>query len=174
MGRRIYANQNQSICEETNGSLAVQYHSPLVIVPLHTMNQGYNRFAIINEGQIQFVDPITRQTHPAANIQNYTNQIKHLFEFDMAQEDSWFTLRPGIVHQDGLEVFGPEYVSQLAFHYFPGSQDARMCIRSDLKSFWDSNLIKIGSLNALKILPQKLNVFSNNENDPDSFPFYAP
>ena len=49
------------------------------------MNQCYNRIPILYERQIQFVDPITRQTHPAANIQNCTDRIKNIFQFDMDQ-----------------------------------------------------------------------------------------
>ena len=62
---------------------------PLVHSALHTMNQCYDRIPILYEGQIQFFDPIIRQTHPAANIQNCTDRIKNLFQFDMEQEDSW-------------------------------------------------------------------------------------
>ena len=80
---------NRSMFLETDGSLAWLYHCPLFHSPLQTMNQCYDRIPILYEGQIQFVDPITRQTHPAANIQNCTARIKNLFHFDMDQEDSW-------------------------------------------------------------------------------------
>ena len=101
---------NRSMFPETDGSLAWLYHCPLVHSPLHTMNQCYNRIPILYEGQFQFVDPITRQTHPAAYIQNCTDRIKTLFQFDMDQEDKWYTLTPGIVHQDRPAVFGPKDV----------------------------------------------------------------
>ena len=102
--------KNRSMSLETDDSLAWLYHCPLVHSPLHTMNQCYDRIPIVYEGQIQFVDPITRQTHPAANIQNCTDRIKNLFQFDLDQEDSWYTLTPGIVHQDRPAVFGPKDV----------------------------------------------------------------
>ena len=79
---------NRSMFLETDGSLACLYHCPLVHSPLHTMNQCYDLIPILYEGQIQFFDPIIRQTHPAANIQNCTDRIKNLFQFDMDQEDS--------------------------------------------------------------------------------------
>ena len=138
------------------------------------MNQCYDRIPILYEGQIQFVDPITRQTHPAANIQNCTNRIKNLFQFDMDQEDSWYTLTPGIVHQDRPAVFGRKDVSPVAVHSFPGSQDAGMYTRIELSHFWDSILISAASRNALKKFSQKLIVFSNINKNPNSFPFYAP
>ena len=59
---------NRLMFMETDGSLAWLYHCPLVYSPLHTMNQCYDRIPILYEGQIQFVDPIARQTHPGANI----------------------------------------------------------------------------------------------------------
>ena len=164
---------NRSKFLETDGSLAWLYHCPQVHSPLHTMNQCYDRIPILYEGQIQFVDPITRQTLPAANIQNCTDRIKNLFHVDMDQEDSWYTLTPGIVNQDRPAVFGPKDVSPVAVHSFPGSQDAGMYTRSELSSFWDSILISAASQNALKKFSQKLIVFSNNKN-PDNFPYYAP
>ena len=43
---------------------------------------------MLYEGQIHFVEPVTWQTHPAANLQNCTDRIKNLFQYDMDQEDS--------------------------------------------------------------------------------------
>ena len=165
---------HRSMFLETDGSLAWFYHCPLVHSPLHTMNQCYDRIPILYEGQIQFVDPITRQTHPAANIQICTDRIKNLFQFDMDQEDSWYTLTTGIVHQDRPAVFGPKDISPVAVHSFPGSQDAGMYTRTELSSFWDSILISAASQNALKKFSQKLLVFSNNNKKPDNFPYFAP
>ena len=153
---------NRSMFLETDGSLAWLYHCPLVHSPLHSMNQCYDRIPILYEGQIQFVDPITRQAHPAANILICTDRIKSLFPFDMDQEDSWCTLTPGIVHQDKPAVFGPKDVSPAAVHSFPGSQDAGMYTRSELSKFRDSILISAASRNALKKFSQKCIVFSNN------------
>ena len=92
----------------------------------------------------------------------------------MDQEDSWYTLTPGIVHQDRPAVFGPKDVSPVAIHSFLGSQDAGMYTRSELSSFWDSILISAASRNALKKFSQKLIDFSNNNKNPDNFPYYAP
>ena len=150
---------NRSMFLETDGSLAWLYHCPLVHSTLHTMNQCYYRIPILYEGQVQFVHPITRQRHPAANLKNCTGQIKNLFQFNMDQEDSWYTLTPGIVHQDRPAVFGPKDVSPVAVHSFPWSQDAGMYTRSQFSSFWDSILISAASRNALKKISQKLNVF---------------
>ena len=92
----------------------------------------------------------------------------------MDQEDSWYTLTPGIVHQDRSAVFGPKDVSPVAVHSLTGSQDAGMYTRSELSNFWDSILISAASRNALKKFSQKLIVFSNSNKDPDSFPYCAP
>ena len=132
---------NPSMFLGTDSGLAWLYYCPLVHSPLHTMNQCYDRIPTIYGGQIQFVDPISRQTHPAANIQNCTERMKNLLQFDMDQEDSWCTLTHGIVHQDRPALFGPKDFSPVAVHSFPGSQDAGMYTRSELSSFWDSILI---------------------------------
>ena len=92
----------------------------------------------------------------------------------MNHEDSWYTLTPGIVHQDTPAVFGPKDVSPVAVHSFPGSQDAGMYTRSELCSFWKNIVINSASRNALKKFSQKLIVFSNNNKNPDNFPYYAP
>ena len=67
---------NRSLFLETDGSLAWLYHCPLFQSPLHTMNQSYDRIPILYDCQIQFEDPITRQAHPEANIQNCTDRKK--------------------------------------------------------------------------------------------------
>ena len=92
----------------------------------------------------------------------------------MDQEDSWYTLTPGIVHQDRPAVFGPKDVSPVAVHSFPGSQHAGMYTRSEISKFLDSILISAASRNALKKFSQQLIVFSNSNKNPDSFPYYAP
>ena len=156
---------------ETDGSLAWLYHYPLVHSPLHTKNQGYTW--IPAEGQIQFVDPITRQTHPAASLQNCSDRIKNLFQFHMDQEDPWYTLAPGIVYQDRPAVFGPKDISSVAVHSFSGSQDAGMYTRSELSSFWDSILVSAASRNDLKKFAKKLIVLIDSRN-PKSFPYFSP
>ena len=105
------------------------------------MKQCYDRIPILYEGQIQFGDPVTRRKHPAANIQNCTDRLKNLLQFDMDQEDSWYTLTPGVVHQDRPAVFGPKDVSPVAVHSFPEPQHAGMYTRSELSNFWDNILI---------------------------------
>ena len=49
-----------------------------------------------------------------------------------------------------------------------------MNTRSELSMFWDSILISAPSRNALKKFSQTLFVFSHNNKNPDSFPYYAP
>ena len=78
---------NRSMFLENDVSLAWLYHCPPLHSPLHTRNQCYDRIPILYEGLTEFVDPITRQTHPAANTQKCTDRIKNLFQFDMDQED---------------------------------------------------------------------------------------
>ena len=94
------------------------------------MNQCYDKIPILYRGQIQFVDPVTRQTYPHAMTQNCSDRIKNLFQLDMDQEDSWYTLTPGIVHQDKLPYLDLRILAQLLFT-FTGSQDAGMYTRNE-------------------------------------------
>ena len=63
---------------------------------------------ILYESEIQYVDPITRQTYFEAVTQNCSDRIKNLFQLDPNQEDPWYTPTTGIVHQDKSAVFGPK------------------------------------------------------------------
>ena len=92
---------------ETDGSLAWLYSCPQVRSPLHTINQCYDKMAIPYKGQIQFVDPTTRQTFPDAMSQNYSHPIKDLLQMDMDQKDSWYSLMPEIANRDTPAVFAP-------------------------------------------------------------------
>ena len=159
---------------ENDGRRAWLYHCSLVHSPIHTMNQCYARIPILYEDQTQFVNAITWQTHPAVNFQNCTDRIKNLFQFDKDQEDSWYTLTPGIIHQERPALIGPKDVSPVPVHYFPGSQDDGMCNTSELSSFWDSILISAASPYAIRKFWQKLIVFSNNNMNPDKFLNYTP
>ena len=49
-----------------------------------------------------------------------------------------------------------------------------MYTRRELSSFWDSIFISAASWNASKELLQKIIVFSKNNKNPDSFPYYSP
>ena len=90
--------RNRSLLVETDGRLAWLCHCSLVHSPHHTMNHCCDRIPLHYEGQVQFVYSITRQTHTAANLQNCTDRRKNLVHLSMDQEDSWYTLTPGIVH----------------------------------------------------------------------------
>ena len=109
---------NRSMFQETDGSVAWLYHCPKVHSPLHTMNQCYDKIPILYRGQIQFVDPITRQSYPHATTQNCSDRIKKLFKLDMDQEDSWYTLTPGIVNQCKPAIFGPQDISPVASYFY--------------------------------------------------------
>ena len=145
---------NRSMFLEIDGSVAWLYHCPKVHSPLHTMNQCYDKIPILYRGQIQFDDPITRQTYPHATTQNCSDRIENLFQLDTDQEDSWYTLTPGIVHQDKPAIFEPQDIKPFASHTFTGSQDAGMYTRNELKWFWDSIPINAAPRTALKKFSQ--------------------
>ena len=114
---------NRSMFLETDGGVAWLYHCPKCHSPLHTMSQCYDKIPILYRGQSQFVNPITRQTYPHARTQKCSDCIKNLFQLDMDQEDSWYTLTPGIVNQDKPAIFEPQDINPVASQTFTGSQD---------------------------------------------------
>ena len=138
------------------------------------MNQCYDKIPILYEGEIRFVDPITRQTYPDAVPQNCSDRIKNLFRLDMDQEDSWYTLTPGIVHQDRPAIFGPKKLTPMTTQPLIGSQDASMYTRNELRGFWDNILINAASRTALKKFSQNVIIYSTQQNGPEGFHYYTP
>ena len=164
----------RSMFLETDGGLAWLYHCPKVHSPLHTMNQCYERIPILYQGQIQFVDTIARQIYPNVNVQNCSDRIKNLFQLDMDQEDSWYSLTPVIVHQDKPAILGPKEVTPVARHSLTGSQDAGMYTRSELRGFWDNILVNAAPRSTLKKFSQNLIFYSDSQEGPDGSHYYAP
>ena len=138
------------------------------------MSQCYYRKTILYEGEIRFVDPITRQTYPDAVTQNCSDRIKNLFQFDMGQEESWYTLTPGLVHQDKPAVFGPKKVTPMTAQPLTGSQDAGMYTRSELRGFSDNILINAASRTASKKFSQNQIIYSTPQDGSDGFHYYTP
>ena len=106
--------------------------------------------------------------------QNCSDRIKNLFQLDMDQEDSWYTLTPGIAHQDKPAIFGPQDISPVASHTFTGSQDAGMYTRNERKGFWDSIFINAASRTALKKFSQNLNLYTTAKEGTDGSHYYTP
>ena len=140
---------NRSMFLETDGSLAWLYSCPLLSSPLHVKNNCYDKIPIIYKRQIQFVDPITRQIYPNANTQNCTDRIKTLFQLDMQDKDSWFTLNPEPTHRGRPAIFGQEEISPFTKDAFDESQDAGMYTKGQRSIFWDNIAIKAASRIAL-------------------------
>ena len=165
---------NRSMFLETDGSLAWLYSCPQVRSPLHTLNQCYDKIPILYKGQIQFVDPITRQTLPDALPQNCSDPIKNLFQMDMDQKDSWYSLTPEITHRDRPAVFAPKDISPFTTQKFPQSAKAGMYTKGQLSEFWDAILMSSASKNALQKFTRNLIVPSNAKKGPDGYTYYAP
>ena len=87
----------------------------------------------------------------------------------MNQEDSWYTLTPGIVHQDRPAVFGPKKTTPMTAKSFTGSQDAGMYTRNEIRGFWDNILINADSRTALKKFSHNLIIYSTSPEGSDGF-----
>ena len=95
-----------------------------ISLPSHVMNQCYDKSPIFYKNAICFVDPITRQTHPDAQVQNCSDRSKSRFQFDMEHENSWFTITPTLEHRKRPAVFGPKVVTPVSRSAFGGAGDA--------------------------------------------------
>ena len=134
----------------TDGSLAWLYQCPLMRSPPHVMSQGCEKILIFHKNAIFIVNPITRQTYPDAQVQNCTDRIKNLFQFDMKDENSWFTITSTLEHRKRPAVFGPKNVTPVPRRAFGGAGDAGIYSRAQLSEFWDNILISAASRKALQ------------------------
>ena len=94
------------------------------------------KIPIFYKSAIFFVDPITRQTCPDAQVQNCSDRIKNLFHIDMEDENSWFTITPTLEHRKRRAVFGPKDVTPVSRRAFGGAGDAGIYTRAQLSEFW--------------------------------------
>ena len=147
---------NRSMFLSTDGSLAWLCHCPLMRSPPHVMNQCYDKIPIFYKIAIFFVDPITRQTYPDAQVENCSERIKSLFQFDMEDENSWFTITPTLEHRKRPAVFGPKDVTPVSRRAFGGAGDAGTYTRAQLSEFWDNILISAASRKALQNFSREL------------------
>ena len=76
---------------------------------------------------------ITRQIYPHATPQNCSDCIKNLFRLYIYQEDTWYSMTPGIVHHDQPAIFGPQGTNPIALHCFAESQHSGMYTRNELR-----------------------------------------
>ena len=164
---------NRSMFLSTDGSLAWLYHCPLMRSPPHVMNQCYDKISIFYKNAIFFVDPITRQTYPDAQVQNCSDRIKNLFQFDMEDENSWFTITPTVEHRKQPGVFGPKDVTPASRRAFGGAGDAASYTRAQLSEFCDNILISAASRKALKKFSRELIVPNTAIHGPEQYSYYA-
>ena len=109
---------------------------------------------------MEFVDPIIRQTSPDAMPQNCSDPIKNLFQMDMDQKDSWYSLTPELTQRDRPAVFAPKDIS-FTTQKFPQSAKAGMYTKEQLSEFWDAILMSSTSENVLQKFTRNLIVSSN-------------
>ena len=165
---------NRSMFLSTDGSLASLYHCSLMRSPPHVMNQCYDKIPIFYKNAIFFVDPITRQTNPDAQVQNCSDRIKNLFKFDMEDENSWFTITLTLDHRKRPAVFGPEDVTPVSRRAFGGAGDGGIYTLAQLSDFWDNILISAASRKALQKFSRELIVPNTAIHGPEQFSYYAP
>ena len=165
---------NRSMFLSTDGSLAWLYHCPLMRSPPHVMNQCYDKIPIFYKNAIFFDDPNTRQTDPDAQVQKCSDQLRNLFQVDMEDENSWFTITLTLEHRKWPAVFGPKDVTPVSRRAFGGARNARIYTRVQLSQFWDNILIDAASRKALQNFSRELIVPNTAIHWPEQFFYYAP
>ena len=165
---------NLSMLLITDGSLAWLNHCPLKRSPPQVMNKSYDKIPIFYKNAIFFVDPITRQTYPGAQVQNCSDRIKNLFQFDVEDENSWFTITPTLEHRKRPAIFGPKDVTPVYRKAFGGAGDAEIYTRAQLSEFWDNILISAASRKALQKFSRELIVPNTAIHGQEQYYYHAP
>ena len=160
---------NHSMVRSTDASLAWLYHCPMMRSPPHVMNQCYDKFPIFYMNAIFFVDPITRQKYPDAQVKKSCDRIKNLFDFDMEDKNPWFTITTTLVHRKRPAVFGSKDVTPVSRRAFGGAGDARIYTRAQLSQFWDNILISGASRKALQNFSRELIVPNTAIHGPEQY-----
>ena len=138
------------------------------------MNQCYNEIPVLYRNSIFSVDPITQQTYPDSQDQNCSYRIKILFQFDMEDENSWFTITPNLERRKRPAVFEPKYVTPVSRKTFGGAGDAGVYTRAQLSEFWDNIVISAASRKALQKISRELIVPITAIHGPEQYSYYAP
>ena len=142
--------------------------------PPHVMNQCDDKSPIFYKNAIFFVDPVTRQTYTDAQVQNCSDRIKNLFQFELEDENSWFTITPSLEHRKRPGVFGPKDVTPVSRIVFGGAGDAGIYTRAQLSEFWDNILISAVSKKTLQKFSPGRFVPNTAIHGPEQYSCYAP
>ena len=109
---------NRSMFLETDRSVAWLYHCLKFLSPLRVLDKCYDRFPILFERTITFVDPITRQTYDFASeipcLGDYTN----VFQLHLENENSRYQLLPDPMPFNKPLLFKPNefgHITQFSF-----------------------------------------------------------
>ena len=99
---------------------------------------------------------------------------KNLFQMDMGQKDSWYSLTPEIAHRDRPAVFARKDTSPFTTQKFPQSAKAGMYTKRQLSEFCDAILKNSASKYALQNSTRNWIVPSTAKKGPDGYTYYAP
>ena len=165
---------NRSMFLSTDGSLAWFNKCPLMRSPPHVMNECYEKIPMFYKNAIFFVEPITWQRYPDAQVQNCSDRIKNLFQFDWDDENSWFTFTPTLEHRKRPAVFGRKDVTPVSRRAFGGAGAAGIYTRAQLSEFWDNIFISAASRKALQKFSRELIVPNTAIHGPEQYSYYAP
>ena len=103
-----------------------------------------------------------------------TDRIKTLFQPNLQDKDSWFSLNPEPTHRDGSGIVCPKEISSFTNDSSDESQDAGMYTKGQLSDFLVNILISAASRNAQQKRSRELNIPSSSNKGPTVFGLYAP
>ena len=70
-----------------------------------------------------------------------SDPIENLFQMEMDQKDSWYSLTPEITNRERPAIFDPKDISPLTTEMFPQSAKTGMYTKEQLSEFWEALLM---------------------------------
>ena len=155
-GYLLTGNHSNFLETVKGGSTAWLYSCDKRKSPLRVMNVCYNRIPIDYQGVLQFVDPISRQTFPEADIIPCGSSLENLFHMDLDDPKSWFTLEPGPRFHHEPKYFEPNLIQPITKFDTYSTTKAGLYSPQQINKFWEKIVSQKRGENILQYLSQEL------------------
>ena len=126
--------RNRSMFIKTIGNVAWLYNCPEFHSHLQIFSKCYNRIPILYEGEIHFVDPISRQNFTEAEKQLCSDKHSNLFQQD-DDDNSWVELSPQITKVRWPALFKPHVIIQQIANVITASIQASIYTYKEMMAF---------------------------------------
>ena len=97
-----------------------------------------------------------------------------MFQFDMEDKNSWFSIPTTLEHRKRPAVFGQKDVTPVSRRAFGGAGDARIYRRAQPSEIWDKILVSAASRKSLEKISRELIIPNTAIHVSQEYSYYAP